>query len=127
MSSVYILDASFALAFLLPDERAAKVDDMFGRYSRGECSLISTRLLPFETLNGLRSAIARKRIHKNIAAELMAGFFDLQISLHDIDFASAFALSEKNNLSLYDASYAQLARATGNPLLTMDARLAACA
>lgn len=123
MNSVYVLDASFVLAFLLPDETKDAVDDSFARYSRGECGLISTQLLPFETLNGLRSAVVRKRFSEQTATELICGFFDLQIPLHDIDFKSVFQIATKNGLSVYDASYVQLARATGYPLLTMDTRL----
>lgn len=123
MTAMYAIDASYVLAFLLPDEKTASSDDLFARYSRGECKLIAPQLLPFEVLNGLKSALSRKRLKRETAEQLARGFFDLQIPLHDIDFESAFQIAQQHNLSLYDAAYIQLARATRAPLLTLDTRL----
>ena len=50
-----VVDASFILAFLLPDERVEQVDEIFYLYETGKITLFSTKLLPFEILNGLRN------------------------------------------------------------------------
>ncbi len=123
MTAAYTTDASYVLAFLLPDEKTASPDDLFARYSRGECKLLAPQLLPFEVLNGLKSAVARKRLKRETAAQLARGFFDLQIPLYDIHFESAFQIAQQHNLSLYDAAYVQLAHETNTPLLTLDTRL----
>ncbi|MBI1961212.1 MAG: type II toxin-antitoxin system VapC family toxin [Parcubacteria group bacterium] len=123
MTAAYAIDASYALAFLLPDEKNTDTDAVFARYSRGECALFAPHLLPFEALNGLKSAVARKRLNRETAEQLARGFFDLQIPLEEIDFAQAFKIAHQHNLSLYDAAYVQLARETRAPLLTMDSRL----
>jgi len=123
MTPTYVVDASFVLAFLLPDEKTAHTDDIFARYSRGECKLIAPQLLPFETFNGLESAIVRKRLAHETAMRLARDFLNLRIPLQDTDFEGAFTIARAEKLSVYDAAYIQLARASRAPLLTMDARL----
>lgn len=118
-----VVDASFILAFLLPDERVDEVDEKFDLYEIGKIHLISTTLLPFEILNSLRNSILRKRITKSISLHLVTEFFKLKIGLEEIDFKQALSLSLRENLSFYDASYIFLARSKEIPLLTLDSRL----
>lgn len=123
ISGKVVVDASFILAFLLPDERVDEVDEKFDLYEDGKIALISTKLLPFEILNGLRNSILRKRITKPVAPGLLSEFFKLKITFEEIEFKKMFLLSLKENLSIYDASYVFLARSKGIPLLTQDGRL----
>ena len=123
ISGEIVVDASFILAFLLPDERVEQADEIFDLYEDGKIDFISSVLLPFEILNGLRNSILRKRITKQQAADLAKEFFKIKISLVEIDFKQTFSLSLKENLSVYDASYVWLARLRRIPLLTLDSRL----
>lgn len=111
ISGEVVVDASFILAFLLPDERVEQVDEIFDLYEVGRINFVSTQLLPFEVLNSLRNSILRKRITKRQAIDLAAEFFKIKIILEDVDFRQAFSLSVAQGLSFYDASYVYLARA----------------
>jgi predicted nucleic acid-binding protein len=68
-------------------------------------------------------AIKRKRIDEKKAKELMRVFFSYKISLKDVDFQKTFAIAQKYNLSIYDASYVQLAKQMRIKLLTFDNQL----
>ena len=72
----FVVDASFALAFLLPDERteemkqnffASQIKNIFQQFINGEISLIAPYLLTFEVLNSLKLAVIRKRISARTA------------------------------------------------------------
>jgi len=54
---------------------------------------------------------------------LIDGFFDLEIELLNVDMKSAFRIAQQHTLSVYDAAYVALSRATGFPFLTLDTRL----
>jgi predicted nucleic acid-binding protein len=116
----FVVDASFVLAFFLPDEDGSAIDRIFGRYAEGEVELTSTPLLPFEVLNGLRSALLRGRVSKETAKRLAEAFIGLEITLKPVDHKACFALSIQEDLSVYDASYVLLARQAKAQLLSLD-------
>lgn len=118
-----VLDASFIVAFLLPDERIDEVDTKFDLYETGKIKFISLYLLPFEVLNSLKNSILRKRITKHTASDLAADFFRLRIAYSEIDFESSLLLSIKENLSFYDSSYVWLAKSKSLPLLSLDKKM----
>lgn len=119
----FIIDASFVLGFLLPDERVKSVDSTFELYRRGEITLVSSILLPFEVLNGLRTAVVRKRLSAPKAAKLAEAFLDLGIRLLEIDYQKTFSLAVQKKLSFYDAAYVYLSRACATNFLSLDRQL----
>lgn len=119
----YTVDASFVLSFLLPDESHQEVDLFFNQYKAGIINFLSAPLLPFEVVNGLKLAVIRKRISSKYAKIRMKDFFNYQIRLVGTDFFEAFDLAQKNNLTVYDASYLYLAKSHKAPLLTTDTAL----
>jgi predicted nucleic acid-binding protein len=116
----YVVDASFILAFLLPDEHAPEVDQKFELYSKKLARFTSTYLLPFEVLNALKSAVLRKRIDIKLATKLASVFLAYKIRLIEIEPYKAFLIALKHNISVYDASYTHLAKVSNLPLLTQD-------
>lgn len=119
----YIVDASLILSFLLPDEDHTEVDQFFNQYETGAVNFLSTPLLPFEVLNGLKLAVVRKRINTKYAKERMKEFFNYNIKLESVDFFEVFNLAQKHNLTVYDASYLYLSRIQKTQLLTTDEAL----
>ncbi|KKR32021.1 MAG: hypothetical protein UT63_C0054G0008 [Candidatus Gottesmanbacteria bacterium GW2011_GWC2_39_8] len=115
----FVIDASFILAFLLPDEKTSKVDKIFSEYKDGKIKLLSTELLPFEVLNGLKSALLRKRIKRKEALVLVNAFVNLDITLEKIDIVEVFDIRAKK-LSFYDASYLYLSKINRFKLLSLD-------
>lgn len=119
----YILDASFMLSYLLPDEHVEKVDLIFEKYLQGVINFISTHLLPFEVINGLKYAIKSKRISRNAADKLINDFLLYEIIFISIDLQETLTLSLDCNLTVYDASYLYLAQSNNYQLLTLDQKL----
>ena len=118
----HIIDASFILAYLLPDEDVQVVNKTFEEYAQGKIRLISSPLLAFEVINSLREA-TRKRINKAQALNLTIEFLKIDITYQDINFEQLIRLSIDNNLSAYDASYLYLAQKENTKLLTLDTKL----
>src|SRR3989338_675609 len=123
ISGEVVVDASFILAFLLPDEKVDQVDKIFDLYEVGKINFISTQLLTFEILNSLRNATLRKRVTKKQADHLAAEFFKIKITLEEVNFRQAFSLSLTKDLSFYDASYVYLAKTKRAKLLTLDSKM----
>lgn len=119
----YIVDASFVLAFLLPDEYNEDVDIIFNQFKAGITELSSTPLLHFEVANGLEVAQLRKRISLSYCKERLKEFINYRINLTDVDLISVLDLAQKDNLTVYDACYLYLSKSEGIPLLTLDKKL----
>lgn len=119
-----VVDASLILALLLPDEKIKlKAAELLEKYRKGKLDLISVHLLDFEVLNGIRTAVLRKRIKKEAVKRVRDNFLDLQIEKKEIDFQRAFEHSLHFSISVYDASYIALAKKRGCPLVTSDRKL----
>ncbi len=119
----YVLDSSFVLSFLLPDEHSARVDEYFDQYDLGMSMFLSSGVLSFEVMNGLLNAIKRKRIDQKKATILLKGFTNLRILYEPIDETTIFRLAREKSLTIYDASYLAIALKYKVPLLTFDKHL----
>lgn len=116
------VDASFILAYLLPDEKLPD-EKIFIQHNAGRIQFISTYLLPFEVLNSLKFSLKQKRINKFLAEGLSRKFFELEIELLPVKFESVFNLANKKNLTVYDAGYLWLAKNKKVQLKTLDKQL----
>jgi len=76
-----------------------------------------------KSCNGFRSAILQKRVSSENVLAIAERFLKLGISCENIDSYGAFLIAQKENLSVYDASYVWLARSKNFPLLTLDVKL----
>lgn len=119
----YVVDASFVLAYFLPDENVNQVDAFFTKYGEQRIEFVSIHLLPFEVLNGLQGAVRRKRLDKEIADQLAEKFLRLKIQTIPIEFSAIFQFALQKDITVYDASYVCLAKQNKLPLLTLDSRL----
>lgn len=118
-----VIDSSFILTFLLPDEDIPEVIETIGLFEQKDLNLISSHLFSFEVFNCLKTAVARKRISIDLAVDLGNTFLDLDIKHEDVNFVETLRIAQEENLSFYDASYVYLARSKKIPLLTLDTRL----
>ena len=115
-----VIDASFLLAYLLPDEKYPEADKAILSHIAEEVHCIAPSLLKFEVANALYAAVLRKRISPPLAQKLIKHMLDLCIEEYPIQFLDALKVSFKHHLSVYDASYLVLARKYHIALLTMD-------
>ena len=123
LPSVAVVDASFMLAFLLPDEKAPYTDTIIDACIDGRIKLLSSPILPYEIINAIRSSVVQKRITRQIGEVLIHDFLQLIITLIPIVFSELFPLTLKNNLTVYDASYLWISKTKRIPLLTLDKTL----
>lgn len=118
-----VVDSSFILSYLLPDESENSVESVFTSLENGSVRFVSTPLLPFEVINGLRSAVKRKRYTVPEAMILLKNFLALPIEIQEVEFSQTFALAAEEDLSAYDAAYLWLAKEYRLKLFSLDKRL----
>lgn len=121
-TKTYIIDASFVLARLLPDESSNLVDAVFEKYARGEITFLSSPILPLEIISGLKYVFP-KRLSKRQALNLLTDFLGFQIGNLEIDLKKVLILSLETQITPYDASYLYLAKSENLPLLSLDEKL----
>lgn len=120
ISGKVVIDASFLLSFLVPSEKDSFVEEIFELYKLGKVDFVSTYLLPFEVLNGLRSNVLKSKIKKDKIRKLARSFLALDIEFLEVNKEKTLNLAIKEDLSVYDAGYLWLARELKIPLLTLD-------
>lgn len=126
-SANIVIDASIALAWLLPDEVASPwANQLYERSISENLMLSAPVLLLYEVLNGIRSSVLRKRIDQRGAKKAIDRFNDLGIALENqIDQQNQVVrLALDLGLSVYDAAYIALARQKNATLYTTDMKLA---
>jgi predicted nucleic acid-binding protein len=121
--NTFVVDTSFVLAYLLPDEGERVVESMFSKFQENKIVFISPYLLIFETINGLRLAIMQKRQTAKTAELLVDSFLNMGILFEHINEKEVFRLSLTKGISAYDASYVWLAESKNLKLLTLDEKL----
>ncbi len=121
---VFIVDSSFLLSILLPDEKILEPHLSYVKdFRRSKNFFKSCELLKYEICNSLKSAVKQKRITVERAKILLSGFKLMKIEYLDLEFEQVLKISIDNDLSFYDASYLYLAKKTKSKLLTLDKRL----
>lgn len=122
----FVLDASIAACWAFPDERHPRADAAFTRIRTEEAVVPS--LWWFEVRNILVVNERRKRITESDTIGFLRDLSRLPIRLdRDPEEAVVLRLARTHRLSVYDASYLELALREAIPLATLDAELAAAA
>lgn len=118
-----VLDASTVLAWLLRDERAEEADLLIEHVNRDGAA--APLLMALEVPNGLRNRIRRGLLTTPDRDVLLEDFAKLSIDWDvQVDPAGLTRLSDRHDLTIYDAAYLALAIRLNLPLATLDRRLA---
>jgi predicted nucleic acid-binding protein len=122
MTVVY--DCSVTLAWFLKDERTAFTDTAFELLETAEGWVPFVWRLEFP--NALLFAERKKRIGREQRLEILDNAAQLYVRTDDVlaDMRSLSALAERRALTVYDASYLELALRLGADLITLDRELA---
>lgn len=120
---LFIIDSSYLLTYLFPDENNTLVDITMKDHREHSIQLLSTTLLPFEVMNGLRSGFLRHRLRQSDVHKAQKVFQLLTIDLVEPDGATILEIALKHSISCYDAAYIALAREKNAKLLTFDKNL----
>jgi predicted nucleic acid-binding protein len=125
--SAVVLDASIVIAWLLKEPNIASEIDQLIVDALGD-GFAAPRLLLLEAPNGLRTRVRRGQLTLAERDLMLDDFLRLPIAWDDgVDPRVLMALSDRHDLTLYDAAYLELALRGSLPLATLDRRLAAAA
>lgn len=124
-----VIDASYTIALAL-QEGDVPGADIVGDRLAGEGAIVPA-MWRFEVANVLLTAVRRKRIASTLPAVILADLAALAIDVDEAATARAWtatlALAEHHGLTVYDASYLELAIRHGASLASLDGDLAAAA
>jgi predicted nucleic acid-binding protein len=124
-----VLDASITLGWCFEDEGGGEALAALAR-ARTEAVHVPA-VWPLEVGNALVVAGRRKRLNEAEAARFLelVGALSIQVEPPPLvsQLPSLLALARAHRISVYDASYLDLALRMGAPLATLDAALAAAA
>lgn len=121
-----VIDASIALAWVLPDEREDIAQVVLDRVLREGAA--APALWGWEVQNALCAAERRKRIDLAGVHEALARLRAIGIVLHPRPpLGREYEFARKHSLTAYDAAYLDLALRGGMMLATADRALAVAA
>lgn len=125
MSATFVVDASVVVEFFAPGRRAGAA----GRFMRGlswpePIELFAPDLFLLEVANTLRKLAAAAFLPQTLASGLVAQLPGLAVTTVGSAVLLPGAWALRQNMTVFDASYATLARELSCPLVTTDARLA---
>lgn len=119
-----VFDCSVTLAWFLKDERTVFTDTAFELLETEECWVPYLWRLEFP--NALLFAERRKRLGREQRLEILENAAQLFVRTDQglPDMRALSGLAERRGLSVYDASYLELAVRLGSDLITLDRTLA---
>lgn len=120
-----VIDASLTVAWYFDDEATLATDAVLDRVV--ESGAVAPTLWRLEVANALQSAVRRKRITAAYRDESLAELAALPIVVDpDTDvhvWTTTLRLAERFGLTIYDATYLELAQRLALPLASLDEAL----
>ena len=120
-----MLDSSATLAWCFEDERTEPLRQLLDQVV--ENGAVVPSLWRFEVANGLQMAVRRKRIDESFRDRILGNLAKLEIRVDaesDVQvWSTSVRLAALYGLTVYDASYLELAQRRRLPLATQDAAL----
>jgi predicted nucleic acid-binding protein len=119
-----VFDCSVTLAWFLKDERTGFTDTAFELLESTECWVPFLWRLEFH--NALLVAERRRRVGREQRLEMLESAAQLMLRTDQAlpDLRGLSALAERRGLTVYDASYLELAGRSGFDLITLERALA---
>jgi predicted nucleic acid-binding protein len=122
----FVVDASVAACWLMPDERHPLADAAYARIASDPA--ITPVLWRFELRNLLLVNERRGRLDSAKTARALRLLRELPITIDSAeDEDTLMELARQHRLTVYDAAYLELALRRGFPLATLDTALASAA
>ncbi len=121
----YVLDASVAVKWVLPESDSAIAIDFRDNVEAGNFEIIAPDTFPIEVAHALTRAERRGLLPVGKASDGLDAILANELELFPyMDFLSlAVELSSKNRIGVYDCLYVALAEEMDCELITADARL----
>ena len=126
MNGSFIADASVAIAWVHPAQATPETDAMLDRLAAGD-SLVVPALWPLEVANALTVLRRRRKLTLDEARTAIEIIRELPAVIDHEAAAMAFTrlvdLATQHELTIYDATYIELATRKQLPLASNDARM----
>ena len=126
---ICVIDASVTLSWVYSDEHSADSDALLARVA--DQGAVVPALWRLEIANALQSGIKRKRIdaaYRDSSIQLLLRLpVETDPDTNDHAWTTTLHLADLHQITVYDASYLELALRRGLPLATRDDQLAAAA
>ena len=130
MSRSFVVDSSVAIGWIHPSQATELTTKLLEEAKKG-IAIYVPALWHLEVANGLLVAARRKLMTEAQRERGLAFLSQLQIIIDDesnrLAFSTLSELAARNSLSVYDATYLELARRKSLPLGTRDEPLKAAA
>lgn len=125
----FVLDASVALAWCFPDESSHHAVSILHRFT-DETAIVPS-IWPLEVANALVVGVRRGRINEeqlSLVGQLLKELpIEIESTLVVRTFDGVVRMAVAHTLSVYDASYLELAQRLQCPMATADSKLAIAA
>ncbi len=125
----FVLDGSVALAWFFQDEADPYADSVVARLPAA--GAIVPQIWPLEVANAVAMGERRKRSTEAQAAHWLGFLASLPITVddetNDRAWSDVLSLARAHHLSVYDATYLEVALRRGLPIATLDDKLKAAA
>jgi len=122
----FVADASVAIAWVHPAQATAETDAMLDRLAAGD-SLVVPALWPLEVANALTVLRRRRKLTPDEARTAIEIIRELPVVIdHEaavLAFTRLVDLASKHELTVYDATYLELAARRQLPLASNDAQM----
>jgi predicted nucleic acid-binding protein len=123
----FVVDASMAAAWFFEDEPEPLADSVLGRLRDGTTTAAVPAIWPAEVVNALLVAERRGRTTEAKTDRFVTDLADLPVAVETADAAlvggRVLTLARRHHLTVYDATYLDLAFRLRLPLATLDTRL----
>ena len=118
-----VVDASYLLAFFLPDEANEEGDQFFDAVKETDIKIHAPELIVYEIGNALAMAVRRKRLTLEQAEKIMSNFLKLNINIIPINEMETLRLSATEKITYYDGGYLYLSKYLNISLMSADKKL----
>ena len=126
---ICVIDASVTLSWVYTDEHSAASDALLARVA--DRGAVVPQLWRLEVASALQNGIKRKRIvaaYRDSAIQQLLGLpIETDPDTNDYAWTTTLQLADIHHITVYHASYLELALRRGLPLATRDDQLAAAA
>ena len=126
----FVLDCSFAMAWVLADEGSPETDAVLDSLGKGAKAFVP-HLWQWEVGNVLLGIERKKRAPaatvKGHLLTLQSLPIEVDAAAFDQTWTATFLLAQKHQLTAYDAAYLEIALRRGLPLASLDRELMAAA
>lgn len=126
MNRSFVADASVAIAWVHPAQATAETDALLDRLAAGD-SLVVPALWPLEVANALTILRRRRKLTMNEYRAAVEIIRELPATVdHEaasIAFTRLLDIASEHDLTVYDATYLELARRRQLPLASNDGQM----